>query len=73
MMASGEQVYWEDVAVGSEVPALPKVATTQMLVKWAGASGDFNPLHYDDNSPLVQATRASSSTELSRGSGSFSS
>lgn len=41
-------LYWEDLEVGSEVTALSKVATTQMLVKWAGASGDFNPLHYED-------------------------
>ncbi len=44
-----KQLYWEDVEVGSEVTPLSKVATTQMLVKWAGASGDFNPLHYDDS------------------------
>lgn len=44
-----EQLYWEDVEVDSEVTPLPKVATTQMLVKWAGASGDMNPLHYDDS------------------------
>ena len=44
-----KQIYWEDVEVGTEVTPLPKVATTQMLVKWAGASGDFNPLHYDDS------------------------
>ncbi len=44
-----KQLYWEDVEVGSEITPLPKVATTQMLVKWAGASGDFNPLHYDDS------------------------
>ena len=43
-----KQLYWEDVEVGSEITPLLKVATTQMLVKWAGASGDFNPLHYDD-------------------------
>lgn len=43
-----KQLYWEDIEVGSEVTPLPKVATTQMLVKWAGASGDFNPLHYED-------------------------
>ena len=42
------QIYWEEVTVGSEVPPLAKVATTLMLVKWAGARGDFNPLHYDD-------------------------
>ncbi len=44
----GKQLYWQDVEVGSEVTPLPKVATSQMLVKWAGAWGDFNPLHYDE-------------------------
>ena len=42
-----EQLYWESVNEGMEITPLSKVATTQMLVKWAGASGDFNPLHYD--------------------------
>ena len=28
---------------------LSKIATTQTLVKWAGASGDLNPLHYDES------------------------
>ena len=41
------QLYWEDVEVGTEITPLPKIATTAMLVRWAGASGDFNPLHYD--------------------------
>ena len=44
-----KQVYWEDVEEGGEVTTLPKVATTVMLVRWAGASGDFNPLHYDNS------------------------
>ena len=43
-----KQLYWEDVEVGSEITPLPKVATRRMLVKFAGASGDFNPLHYED-------------------------
>ena len=43
-----KQLYWEDVAVDSEITSVSKVATTQMLVRWAGASGDFNPLHYED-------------------------
>jgi len=43
-----KQLYYEDVEVGSEVIPLAKIATTEMLVKWAGASGDFNPLHYED-------------------------
>ena len=42
-----KQLYYEDVEVDSEVTPLQKIATTQMLVKWAGASGDYNPLHYD--------------------------
>ena len=42
-----EQLYWEDIDVDSEVTPLPKVGSLQMLVKWAGASGDFNPLHWD--------------------------
>ena len=44
-----EQLYWEDVEEGMELTPLPKIATTVMLVRWAGASGDFNPLHYDDS------------------------
>lgn len=44
-----KQVYYEDVEVGTEVTPLPKIATTRMLVQWAGASGDFNPLHYDED------------------------
>ena len=43
-----KQVYYEDVEVGTEIPPLAKVATTRMLVQWAGATGDFNPLHYDE-------------------------
>ena len=49
-----KQLYWEDVEVGSEITPLAKVATTQMLVKWAGASGDFNPLHYEDTFAVSQ-------------------
>jgi hypothetical protein len=42
-----KQLYWEDVTEGMEVTPLSKIATSAMLVRWAGASGDFNPLHYD--------------------------
>ena len=41
------QRFWEDVREGEELGPLPKVATTQMLVRFAGASGDFSPHHYD--------------------------
>ncbi len=41
------ELFWEDVEVGTEIPPLVKEATTQQLVRWAGASGDFYQLHYD--------------------------
>jgi hypothetical protein len=44
-----KQLYYEDVEVGTEVTPVEKVASSLMLVKWAGASGDFNPLHYEDS------------------------
>lgn len=42
------QLFWETVEPGTEIKPLSKIATTQMLVRFAGASGDFNPLHYED-------------------------
>jgi acyl dehydratase len=51
-----KQIYYEDVKVGDEVPTLEKISTTQMAVRWAGASGDFNPLHYDENFAATQGT-----------------
>ena len=47
-----EQLYYEDVAVGSEITALTKQPTTRELVMWAGASGDLNPIHYDKDYAL---------------------
>lgn len=44
-----KQLYWEEIEEGQEITPLSKVATTQMLVKWAGATGDFNPVHYDSS------------------------
>jgi hypothetical protein len=42
-----EQVYWEDVSEGMELPSLVKEPTTRQLVQYAGASGDFYEIHYD--------------------------
>ena len=42
-----EQIYWEDVTEGMELPALVKEPTTRQLVQYAGASGDFYEIHYD--------------------------
>jgi len=49
-----KQLYYEDVEIGTEVTPLAKVATTQMLVRWAGASGDFVPLHYEHDFAKTQ-------------------
>jgi len=51
-----EQICWEDIEVGSELPTLEKIADSLMLVKWAGASGDFNPHHYEDAFGQSQGT-----------------
>lgn len=53
-----KQLYYEDVDVGTEVSPLAKIATTRMLVQWAGASGDRNPLHYDDDFAKAQGISA---------------
>jgi len=43
------ELYWEDVNVGDEMPVLIKEPITEVqLVKYAGASGDFNPIHTVD-------------------------
>lgn len=42
------KVYFEDVQIGDELPPLVTAPITHLqLVKYAGASGDFNPLHTD--------------------------
>ena len=43
------RVYFEDVQVGDELPVLVKGPIQQIqLTRYAGASGDFNPIHQDD-------------------------
>ena len=42
------KVYFEDVQVGDELPHLVKGPIQQIqLTRYAGASGDFNPIHQD--------------------------
>ncbi|MGH7863620.1 MAG: MaoC/PaaZ C-terminal domain-containing protein [Candidatus Binataceae bacterium] len=48
-----KQVFFEDVEVGSEIGPLEKDPTTQQLVKYAGASGDFYQIHYDKDFALA--------------------
>jgi acyl dehydratase len=43
------RVYFDDVKVGDELPPLLKGPIQQIqLTRYAGASGDFNPIHQDD-------------------------
>ncbi|MDP3768728.1 MAG: MaoC/PaaZ C-terminal domain-containing protein [Dehalococcoidia bacterium] len=42
-----EQVYFEDVSEGEEIPTLVKNCSSQQLVMWAAGSGDFYQIHYD--------------------------
>jgi len=51
-MTTGAQVpvklYYEDVQIGDAIPKLVKSPLSHVqLVRYAGASGDFNPLHTD--------------------------
>jgi acyl dehydratase len=42
------KMYFEDVQIGDEIPKLVTAPVTHLqLVRYAGASGDFNPLHTD--------------------------
>ena len=40
---------WEGIAVGDEVASETFALTRDHLVRYAGASGDFNPIHYRDD------------------------
>ena len=43
------KVYVEDVQVGDELPLLVKPPIQRIqLTRYAGASGDFNPIHVDE-------------------------
>ena len=42
-----KKLHFEDIKEGMEIPAIKKNPTTQQLVKYAGASGDFYQIHYD--------------------------
>lgn len=44
------QVYFEDVSEGTKLPILVKEPTHRQLVMYAGASGDYNVFHYDQDS-----------------------
>ncbi|HEV8064577.1 MAG TPA: MaoC/PaaZ C-terminal domain-containing protein [Acidimicrobiales bacterium] len=41
-------ISYDDVEVGAEAPSRTHVLSRTDLVKYAGASGDFNPMHHDE-------------------------
>lgn len=43
-----ETLFVEDVTAGDEAPVRSHVLTRTDLVTYAGASGDFNPMHHDE-------------------------
>ena len=40
--------YFEDVQEGDEAPVSSHTLTRTDLVRYAGASGDYNPMHHDE-------------------------
>ncbi|HEY8173356.1 MAG TPA: MaoC/PaaZ C-terminal domain-containing protein [Dehalococcoidia bacterium] len=50
-----EQTYFEDVKEGQQLPPLKITPDKSQLVKFAAGSGDFNPLHFDENFPMLKA------------------
>jgi acyl dehydratase len=42
------RVRFEDVKVGEELPERSNLLDRAQLVQYAGASGDFNPIHWDE-------------------------
>ncbi|MFD6312855.1 MaoC family dehydratase [Streptomyces nigra] len=42
------KIAYDDVEVGTELPAQSFPVTRATLVRYAGASGDFNPIHWNE-------------------------
>jgi len=45
---SDDELYFDDVEVGGTAPVRTHTLTRTDLVKYAGASGDYNPMHTDE-------------------------
>ncbi len=42
-----KQLYYEDIEVGTEIPSTVNKTSRMISAMWAGASGDYDPIHYD--------------------------
>ena len=49
-----DQNYFDDVKEGQQLPPIKISPDKQQLVKFAAGSGDFNPLHFDENFPMLK-------------------
>ncbi len=47
-MMGEKKLSFDSVQVGDEAPVISHKLTRTDLVKYAGASGDFNPMHHDE-------------------------
>ena len=43
-----KKLSFDEVKVGDEAPVITHTLTRTDLVRYAGASGDFNPMHHDE-------------------------
>lgn len=49
-----KEVFFEDVEVGEKVSIIKGPITRTQIVQYAGASGDFNPMHHDERMAVGQ-------------------
>ncbi|QKW08567.1 MaoC family dehydratase [Streptomyces sp. NA04227] len=47
-MTTAAKIAYADVETGTELPAQTFHVTRETLVRYAGASGDFNPIHWNE-------------------------
>lgn len=48
-----DKLKFVDVEIGDEAPTLSHELTRTDLVRYAGASGDYNPMHHDDTQAVA--------------------
>ena len=49
-----EQIYYEDISEGMGIPSLLVHPDPVQLVKFAGASGDYHPIHFSNEAALAR-------------------
>ncbi|MFH1486949.1 MAG: MaoC/PaaZ C-terminal domain-containing protein, partial [Chloroflexota bacterium] len=47
-------LFFEDIDIGSEIPTLLKITSTQQLVRWAGAVDNYDEIHFDKDVALAR-------------------